>query len=128
MAGAEEQEYRDKIRKDKTAVYDHYLWRKLLMAAYAKHVDYMMCPDWDARFSAKIEQYALLHHVPSTSPFFKIGPASRVAIGMLCRRGKCISNFHSHNLQMPLVYLHAASMTHAVYTITYMFGIEQTAG
>lgn len=58
MGGAEEQEYRDKIRKDKAAVYDHYLWRKLLMAGYAKHVDFMMSPEWEARYTAKIERCA----------------------------------------------------------------------
>ena len=56
VLAAEEQEYREKIRKDKSAVYDHYLWRKLLMAAYASHVDYMMSPEWEARFSAKIKR------------------------------------------------------------------------
>lgn len=58
VGGAEEQEYRDKIRKDKAAVYDHYLWRKLLMAGYAKHVDFMMSPEWEARYTAKIERCA----------------------------------------------------------------------
>ena len=55
---AEEQEFRDKVRKQKQMIYDQYLWRKLLLQDFAKHVDFMMSPAWEATYRAKLERCA----------------------------------------------------------------------
>ena len=51
---AEEQEYRDRVRKQKQLIYDQYLWRKLLMADFQAHSAFMMSPAWEATHAARI--------------------------------------------------------------------------
>ncbi len=106
VPAAEEQEYRDKIRKDKAAVYDHYLWRKLLMAAYASHVDYMMSPEWEARFSARIKRCVLLYSLPNAAlpENFVVTAASLSFFAMI--RQQCSSacrTLYSHSIHIMML-------------------------
>jgi hypothetical protein len=55
---AEEQEYRERVRKQKQMIYDQYLWRKLLLQDFAHHVDFMNSPAWEASYRAKLERCA----------------------------------------------------------------------
>ena len=54
LVRAEEQEYRDKVRKQKQQIYDQYLWRKLLIADFQAHSAFMMSPAWEAAHAAKV--------------------------------------------------------------------------
>ena len=53
---AEEQEYRDKVRKQKQQIYDQYLWRKLLKADFQTHSAFMMSPEWEVTYAARIQR------------------------------------------------------------------------
>ena len=56
---AEEQEYRERVRKQKQMIYDQYLWRKLLLQDFATHVGFMDSPAWEASYRAKLERCSL---------------------------------------------------------------------
>lgn len=57
---AEAQEYRENVRGQKEKVYEQYLWRKAMLIAYGKHVDFMMSPEWEATYSAAVDRHALV--------------------------------------------------------------------
>lgn len=57
-ACAEEQEYRERVRKQKQMIYDQYLWRKLLLNDFRDHVEFMMSPAWETTYRAKMDRCA----------------------------------------------------------------------
>jgi hypothetical protein len=61
----EAQEYRENVRKQKTKMYEQYLWRKAMLASYAKQVDFMMSPEWETTYSATLERHASSDPRPS---------------------------------------------------------------
>lgn len=55
---AEAQEYRANVRRQKEVVYEQYLWRKAMLAGYNKHVDFMMSPAWEAKYSTAVNRHS----------------------------------------------------------------------
>jgi hypothetical protein len=54
---AEENEYREDVRKQKTKVYEQYLWRKVMRGAYSRQIDFMMSKQWETSYSATVKRY-----------------------------------------------------------------------